>query len=113
MPVVDNSLTLCRPQHMYHGQPYARVNLNPVPESTLYPSQGLRIWPLSYSVDDPYILQSNSSLLRSLDDSGCCLPNLHKWSFKKDGKLFKLSHLNPEVQIVGGGVCSMHNAYFL
>jgi hypothetical protein len=27
------------------GQPYARVDLNPMPESTLSPSQGLRIWP--------------------------------------------------------------------
>jgi hypothetical protein len=25
-------------------QPYARVELNPKPESTLSPSQGLRIW---------------------------------------------------------------------
>jgi hypothetical protein len=28
-----------------HGQPYARVDLNHMPESTLSPSQGLRIWP--------------------------------------------------------------------
>ncbi len=28
------------------GQPYARVGLNPVPKSTLSPSQGLWIWPL-------------------------------------------------------------------
>ncbi len=38
-------LTLCRLQsrlqHMYHGQPYARVDLNPMPESTLFPGQGL------------------------------------------------------------------------
>ncbi len=32
--------------HIYHGQPYARVDLNPMPESTLFPSQGLRFWPL-------------------------------------------------------------------
>jgi hypothetical protein len=42
----DYNLTLwphqSRPQHLYHGQPYARVELNPMPESTLYPpSQGL------------------------------------------------------------------------
>ncbi len=46
---VDYNLTLCplqsRLQHIYHGQPYARVDLNPVPESTLSPSQGLWIWP--------------------------------------------------------------------
>jgi hypothetical protein len=46
----DNNLTLCplqsRLQHIYHGQPYARVDLNPMPESTLSPSQGLGIWPL-------------------------------------------------------------------
>jgi hypothetical protein len=35
-----------RLQHIYYGQPYARVDLNPMPESTLSPSQGLRIWPL-------------------------------------------------------------------
>ena len=28
-----------RLQHIYHGQPYARVDLNPMPESTLSPSQ--------------------------------------------------------------------------
>ncbi len=33
-------------QHVYHGQLYAIVDLNPVPESTLSSSQGLWIWPL-------------------------------------------------------------------
>jgi hypothetical protein len=37
----DYNLTLCpfqsRLQHIYHGQPYARVDLNPMPESTLSP----------------------------------------------------------------------------
>jgi hypothetical protein len=33
-------------QHIYHGQPYARVDLNRMPESTLSPSQGVWIWPL-------------------------------------------------------------------
>jgi hypothetical protein len=41
--VVDYYLTLCRLQHMYHREPYARVDLNPMPESTLSPSQGLGI----------------------------------------------------------------------
>ena len=50
---VDYNLTLCplqsRLQHIYHGQPYARVNLNPpILESTVSPSQGLWIWPQSY-----------------------------------------------------------------
>jgi hypothetical protein len=36
---------LSRLQHIYHGQPYARVDFNPMLESTLSPSQGLRIWP--------------------------------------------------------------------
>ncbi len=44
---IDYYLTFCllqsRFQHIYHGQPYARVDLNPVPESTLFPSQGLWI----------------------------------------------------------------------
>ncbi len=48
----DYNLTLCllqsRLQHIQHGQPYAKVDLNPVPESTLSPSQGLWIWPLVY-----------------------------------------------------------------
>jgi hypothetical protein len=43
------NLTLCplqsRLQYIYHGQPYARDDLNPMPESTLSPSQGLWIWP--------------------------------------------------------------------
>jgi hypothetical protein len=42
---VDYNLTLyplqSRLQHIHHGQPYARVNLNPMPESTISPSQGL------------------------------------------------------------------------
>jgi hypothetical protein len=33
-----------RLRHIYHGQPYARVDLNPMPEPTLSPSPGLRIW---------------------------------------------------------------------
>jgi hypothetical protein len=41
---VDYNLTLCqlqsRLQHIYHGQPYARIDLNPLPESNLSPSQG-------------------------------------------------------------------------
>jgi hypothetical protein len=32
-------------QHIYYGQPYARVDLCPMPESTLSPSQELWIWP--------------------------------------------------------------------
>ncbi len=28
-----------RLQHMYHGQPYARVDLNPMPESTVSPQE--------------------------------------------------------------------------
>jgi hypothetical protein len=44
---VDYNLTLCplqsRLQHTYHEQPYARVNLNSMPESTLFSSQGLLI----------------------------------------------------------------------
>jgi hypothetical protein len=36
---VGYNLTVCplqsRLQHIYHGQPYARVDLNPMPESTL------------------------------------------------------------------------------
>ncbi len=35
-----------RLRQMYQGQPYAGLDLNPMPESTLSPSQGLWIWPL-------------------------------------------------------------------
>ncbi len=54
---VNYNLTLCPPQsrlqHIYHGQPYAgaalnpyaRVDFNPMPETTLSPSQGLWVWP--------------------------------------------------------------------
>ncbi len=40
----DYNFPLCPLQsrllHIYHGQPYARVDLNPMPKSTLSPSQG-------------------------------------------------------------------------
>jgi hypothetical protein len=44
--LVDYNLTLSRLQnHIYHGEPYTRVDLSPVAESTLSSSQRLRIWP--------------------------------------------------------------------
>ncbi len=54
---VDYNLTLrplqSRLQHNYHGhffgQPYARVDLKPMPESTLSPSQGR--WPQYSTVE--------------------------------------------------------------
>jgi hypothetical protein len=40
----DYNLTLCplqsQFQDIYHGQPYARVDLNPMSESTLFPQSG-------------------------------------------------------------------------
>ncbi len=42
---VDYNHTLCRLHHNYRWQSYACVDLSPTPESTLSPSQGLRIWP--------------------------------------------------------------------
>jgi hypothetical protein len=48
---VDCNLTLCPLQNRtMHGQPYATIDLNPMPQSTLSPSQGLRIWPLQTHV---------------------------------------------------------------
>ncbi len=48
--IFNYNLTLCPLQsllqNIYHGQPHARVDLNPMPESTLSPCQGLWIWPL-------------------------------------------------------------------
>jgi hypothetical protein len=44
---VDYKLTLCRLQsrlqNIYHGQPYARVDLDPIPESTFSPTHVQRI----------------------------------------------------------------------
>jgi hypothetical protein len=51
---VDYSLTLCplqsRLKHIYHGRTYARVDLNPMPGSTLSPAIRvfLWIWPLIF-----------------------------------------------------------------
>ncbi len=44
MPELTITSLQSRLQYMYHLQPYARVDLNPMPESTLSPNQGLRIW---------------------------------------------------------------------
>jgi hypothetical protein len=46
----DYNLTLCPLQYMFHGQLYARVDLNPMPKSTLSVSQGLRIWPQQFHI---------------------------------------------------------------
>ncbi len=46
---VDYNLTLCplqsRLQRIYYGQPYAGVDFTSMPESTVSPGQGLKIWP--------------------------------------------------------------------
>jgi hypothetical protein len=44
--IYDLSVTLIqsRLQHIYHWQPYVRVDLYPMPEPSLYSSQILRIW---------------------------------------------------------------------
>ncbi len=51
---VDYNLTLCplqsRLQHIYNGQPYARVDLNPMSESTLTECQS-RLYPQSGTMD--------------------------------------------------------------
>jgi hypothetical protein len=43
-PMPESTLSLCQSR----PYPYARVDLIPMPESTLSPSQGLWIWPLVY-----------------------------------------------------------------
>jgi hypothetical protein len=69
---VDFNLTLCslqsRLQNIYHGQPYARVDLNPVQESTLSPSQGLWIWP--QKMDLLEFLFVSFDLVKKLCDKG-------------------------------------------
>jgi hypothetical protein len=42
----DYNLTLCQLQQIYHGQPYATVDLNRMPESALSSSRELWIWSL-------------------------------------------------------------------
>ena len=67
---VDYNLTLVplqsRLQHIYHGRPHARVDPNPMPESTLSPSHGLWIWPLNS------ISACRSTLLYGRDDDEDC-----------------------------------------
>jgi hypothetical protein len=46
-----------RLQHIYYGQPFARVDLSPIYQSRLYPpSQGLWIWPLFSKSMSAYVL---------------------------------------------------------
>jgi hypothetical protein len=51
------NLTVCLSRvdsnNIDHGQPYARVDRNTMPESTLSPSQGLWIWPLALPLTVP------------------------------------------------------------
>ncbi len=50
-----------------NGQPYARVDLNPMPvESTLSPSQKLRIWP-KFNIFVTDRMQKNISILCTVD----------------------------------------------
>jgi hypothetical protein len=61
---VEYNFTLCTAlQHMYHGQPYAyaRVELIPMPESTLFLSQGLWTW--------PQMLEGRGRVLGALSES--------------------------------------------
>ncbi len=77
---VDLNLTLCllqsRLQHIYHGQPYAIVDLNPMPESTLTlcqspPSQGLWIWLLENSLILKYPIRESPNPLFYLPGYAC------------------------------------------
>jgi hypothetical protein len=68
--VVDYNPTLCllqsQLQHIYYGQPYARVDLNTMPESTVSSSQGLRIWPLDSNPEICCSKQARYQLCRDL-----------------------------------------------
>ncbi len=87
---VDYNLTLCPLQgglkHIYHGQPKAKVDLNPMPESTLSPFQGLWIWPLlsafgfssRQSVQAVSDISSNSVLAVAL-----CLKSHIQWFIRR------------------------------
>jgi hypothetical protein len=46
------------PYHIYHRQPYAGVHLNTMPESALFRSQGLKIWPQISSTMEGYHILS-------------------------------------------------------
>jgi hypothetical protein len=56
MPELTLTSTLCplqsRLQHIYHGQPYASVDPNPMPESTLSPSQALDYFAVTRFLND-------------------------------------------------------------
>ena len=60
---ITSSPLQSRLQHIYYGQPYARVDLNPMPESTLSPSQGLCIWP-QFSDKAHSVMSTNSKTPR-------------------------------------------------
>ncbi len=81
-----------RLQHIYHWQHYARVDLNPMPESTLSPSQGLWIWPLNklfIPMSDVLCLQRQIAMVLLHNCRFCnrwiieryCLPNSRNVSY--------------------------------
>ncbi len=56
VPFIDYDLNLCRLQHIYHGQPYVRVDHNPVPEFDFIPQ--------SETQDLASVLKSSRAKLR-------------------------------------------------
>jgi hypothetical protein len=76
-------MTFCRDyvhsRHIYHGQPYTRVDLNPMPESTLFPCQGLWIMPLEQDTQRrAYAAVLNIDIRWEGIRSSTCLPNTHR-----------------------------------
>ncbi len=63
------------------GQPYARVDLNPMPESTLYPSH-LWIWPLLFRTVR-LLYRTNRLLLYTINRTAGLFINQNLFVFKK------------------------------
>ncbi len=89
---VDHNLTLCsfqsRLQHIYHGQPHTRVDLNPMSESSLSPRNfrfGHWTTAIVLSVvlhDHNYTLSSLRVQQRALFCSWCNVDQIHGWTLR-------------------------------
>ncbi len=106
----DYNLTLCllqsRLQHIYHRQPYARVDWT-LCQSRLYPhSQGLRIWPLAS------IAASSDTVEFTGAADDLVLNKVHKNYIKstKKGTLYREGLKN---ESVGAAFWSNYNNYLV
>ncbi len=108
---VDYNLTLCplqnRFQHIYHGQPYAREDLYNMPEATLFPSQGLSIWPLSSKSSGKLLLSAKIKTIcwkpyvKALGAKICLIKSSTFWDVNKKGEkeisISKIFHKSEQI----------------